>query len=105
MLENLLRIDNNFQSVTQVTYQWRRVDTNNVILLCCAKNHRCQTTFPCNITFKVSLACENIRFSPRFVDVDVCETSPAAKSEEKRMFSQSKVSLDPTKSQMLLEIR
>ena len=38
------------------------------------------------------LACENIRFSSLFVDGDVPprETSPAAKSEEKRMFSQAK---------------
>ena len=33
----------------------------------------------------VFLACENIRFSSLF------ETSPAAKSEEKRMFSQAMV--------------
>ena len=42
------------------------------------------------------LACENIRFSSLFVAGDVSrrgtpprETSPAAKSEEKRMFSQA----------------
>ena len=36
------------------------------------------------------LACENIRFSLLLVDGDVSrETSPAAKSEEKRMFSQA----------------
>ena len=34
------------------------------------------------------LACENIRFSSLFAAGDV--TSPAAKSEEKRMFSQAK---------------
>ena len=38
------------------------------------------------------LACENIRFSSLFVAGDIYisrETSPAAKSEEKRMFSQA----------------
>ena len=35
------------------------------------------------------IACENIRFSSLFVYGD--ETSPAAKSEEKRMFSQANV--------------
>ena len=36
------------------------------------------------------VACENIRFSSLFVVVDVShETSAAAKSEEKRMFSQA----------------
>ena len=37
------------------------------------------------------LACENIRFSSLFAtgDVPSRETSPAAKSEEKRMFSQA----------------
>ena len=36
------------------------------------------------------LTCENIRFSSLFVDGDVSrETSPAAKSEETRMFSQA----------------
>ena len=34
------------------------------------------------------LACENIRFSKLFA-APLCETSPAAKSEEKRMFSQA----------------
>ena len=33
-----------------------------------------------------SVACENIRFSSLFA---ACETSPAAKSEEKWMFSQA----------------
>jgi len=38
-----------------------------------------------------ALACENIRFSSLFADGDVSrETSPAAKSEEKLMFSQAK---------------
>ena len=38
-----------------------------------------------------ALACENIRFSSLFATGDVSrgETSPAAKSEEKRMFSQA----------------
>ena len=37
-----------------------------------------------------TLACENIRFSSLFAAGDVLrETSPAAKSEEKRMFSQA----------------
>ena len=41
-----------------------------------------------------AVACENIRFSSPFVNGDVLhvpprETSPAAKSEEKRMFSQA----------------
>ena len=37
------------------------------------------------------LACENIRFSSLFAAGDVSrETSPATKSEEKRMFSQAK---------------
>ena len=43
---------------------------------------------------KVQVACENIRFSSLFVAKDVSrggETSPAAKSEKKRMFSQAKV--------------
>ena len=38
------------------------------------------------------VACENIRFSSLFAagdDVPPRETSPAAKSEEKRMFSQA----------------
>ena len=35
------------------------------------------------------VAGENIRFSSLFAAEDVCETSPAAKSEEKRMFSQA----------------
>ena len=39
----------------------------------------------------VMLACENIRFSSLFAAEDVsCETSPKAKSEEKRMFSQAR---------------
>ena len=43
----------------------------------------------------VALACENIRFSRLFAAVDVSrETSPAAKSEEKRMFSQGNVASD-----------
>ena len=42
----------------------------------------------------LSLACENIRFSSLFVAGDVShETSSAAKSEEKRMFSQATLSL------------
>ena len=37
------------------------------------------------------VACENIRFSSLFAAGDVSrETSPAAKSEEKRMFSQAR---------------
>ena len=38
-----------------------------------------------------ALACENIRFPSLFATGDVSrgETSPAAKSEEKRMFSQA----------------
>ena len=40
--------------------------------------------------FKGKLACENIRFSSLFAAGDVSrETFPAAKSEEKRMFSQA----------------
>ena len=39
----------------------------------------------CYFSIMVFLACENIRFSSLF------ETSPAAKSEEKRMFSQAMV--------------
>ena len=43
----------------------------------------------------VALACENIRFSRLFAAGDVSrETSPAAKSEEKRMFSQGNVASD-----------
>ena len=39
---------------------------------------------------KEGVACENIHFSSLFVAGDVPgETSPAAKSEEKRMFSQA----------------
>ena len=42
--------------------------------------------------FELLVACENIRFSSLFVDGDVSRgTSPAAKSEEKRMFSQAKL--------------
>ena len=38
----------------------------------------------------MTLACENIRFSSLFADGNFSrETSPAAKSEEKRMFSQA----------------
>ena len=38
-----------------------------------------------------TVACENIRFSSLFAAEDVSrETSPAAKSEEKRMFSQAR---------------
>ena len=37
---------------------------------------------------QIFLACENIRFSSLFAAGDV---SPAAKSEEKRMFSQAKI--------------
>ena len=41
-----------------------------------------------------ALACENIRFSTLFAAKDVSrETSPAAKSEEKRMFSQARPAL------------
>ena len=40
--------------------------------------------------FPAVLACKNIRFSSLFVAGDVSrETSPAAKSEEKRMFPQA----------------
>ena len=40
---------------------------------------------------RYGLACENIRFSPLFAAGDVSrERSPAAKSEEKRMFSQAR---------------
>ena len=45
-----------------------------------------------SLTAAVGLACENIRFSSRFAAWDVSrETSSAAKSEEKRMFSQVSV--------------
>ena len=43
------------------------------------------------VIVKVILACENISFSSLFAAED--ETSPAAKSEEKRMFSQAKAIL------------
>ena len=46
----------------------------------------------------IDIACENIRFSSLFAAGDVSlllvpprETSPAAKSEEKRMFSQASI--------------
>ena len=43
----------------------------------------------------VALACENIRFSRLFAAGDVLrETSPTAKSEEKRMFSQANLLSD-----------
>ena len=43
-----------------------------------------------------NLACENIRFSSLFAARDVSrESSPAAKSEEKRMFSQAMENLAP----------
>ena len=35
------------------------------------------------------LACQNIRFSSFFFDEDVSKTCSAAKTEEKRMFSQA----------------
>ena len=42
----------------------------------------------CFLKRGLPLACENIRFSSLFAAGDVSrETSPAAKSEEKRMFS------------------
>ena len=42
-----------------------------------------------------SCACENIRFSRLFAAGDVLrETSPAAESEKKRMFSQANVASD-----------
>ena len=42
------------------------------------------------------LACENIRFSSLFAAGNVSrETSPAAKSEEKRMFSQATTASNP----------
>ena len=49
--------------------------------------------------FLVELACENIRFSSLFAAGDVSrvrlgETSPAAKSEEKWMFSRAMVELE-----------
>ena len=45
-----------------------------------------------SLTALVGLACENIRFSSLFAAWDVTrETSPAAKSEEKGMFSQATV--------------
>ena len=41
------------------------------------------------------MACENIRFSWLFATGDVSRgTSPAAKSQEKRMFSQARKKLD-----------
>ena len=42
------------------------------------------------------IACENIRFSSLFAagDVSPRETSPVAKSEEKRMFSQASARID-----------
>ena len=41
-------------------------------------------------TTRFEIACENIPFSSLFAAGDVSrETSPAAKSEEKRMFSQA----------------
>ena len=45
------------------------------------------TTNPCNAVFSLWVACENIRFSTLFAAE--AETSPAAKSEEKRVFSQA----------------
>ena len=42
----------------------------------------------------MSIACENIRFSSLYAAGDVSrETSPATKSEEKRMFSQAIVNI------------
>ena len=41
-----------------------------------------------------TIACENIRFSSVFAAGDVCETSPAAESEEKRMFSQANFTVE-----------
>ena len=44
-----------------------------------------------SVAAQTLLACENIRFSSLFAAVDVSrETSPGAKSEDKRMFSQAK---------------
>ena len=43
---------------------------------------------------KLTVACENIRFSSLFAAGDVSRgTSPAAKSEEKRIFSQAKLTV------------
>ena len=43
---------------------------------------------------RIALACENIRFSSLFAAED--ETSPAAKSEEKLMFSQARITFTMT---------
>ena len=55
------------------------------------KTHLHKKGFALNLVLKVRvfgiLACENIRFSTLFAAPR--ETSPAAKSEEKRMFSQA----------------
>ena len=48
------------------------------------------------------LACENIRFSSLFAAGDVSrERSPAAKSEEKRMFSQARYEVRSYRTMLL----
>ena len=50
----------------------------------------CEITHLYIVRSSLRVACENIRFSSLFVAEDVPrETSSAAKSEEKRMFSQA----------------
>ena len=54
----------------------------------------------CFLTFKLgeTVACESIRFSSLFAAGDVSrETSPATKSEEKRMFSQARETAEAKK--------
>ena len=49
-----------------------------------------QNSTSCKILVGHDVACENNRFSSLFAAGDVSrETSPAAKSEEKRLFSQA----------------
>ena len=53
-----------------------------------------------NFSLRVFRACKNIRFSSLFAAWDVSrETSPAAKSEEKRMFSQARFFMENCKPQ------
>ena len=51
-----------------------------------------------NVQAGETVACENIRFSSLFAAGDVSrETSPATKSEEKRMFSQARETAEAKK--------
>ena len=61
-------------------YQLEKVHFSSIYVRCC---------LPAGKSTNKTVACENIRFFSLFVAGDVsCETSPATKSEKKRMFLQ-----------------